>query len=133
MSSQQGDLVFVNTPDGGDLIVNAGLFTMDGGLQTAVYMSLFTREWWAGEYTGHFSRAAETLPLTSNNRTELERAASRDLNWLIASGVATAVSVSVFIRSNKAIEVDVTIDGSTAGRWTVVWEDFKIEPLNADA
>lgn len=132
MIAQQGDLVLTNTADGGDLTFENGAFVMDGGLQTAVYISLFTRSWWAGEFTGHLARAVEQVPLTSASRVSFERAAERDLAWLIREGVATRVQVTARIPKNKQLVLAVEIDGQSVGRWSINWENFFL-PQDLDA
>lgn len=126
MSGQQGDLVFVNTLEGGDLVFENGLFTMDGGLQTAVYISLFTRSWWADGFGGNLARRIAETPLTSASRPTFERAAERDLAWLIREGVATSVRVTARIPASKRLDLDVEVDGRDVGRWSINWENFFI-------
>ena len=57
--TQQGDVVLFQSLDDGEIVIEGGLATMDGGLQTAVYLSLFggnedddglaqnPKTWWA--------------------------------------------------------------------------------------
>jgi len=47
MNAYDGDVRVQHTEDGGDIESVAGQLRMDGGLETAVYISLFTaRGWW---------------------------------------------------------------------------------------
>lgn len=122
MTDQQGDVAIRDTLEGGDLLIENGNAEMDGGLAGAVYLSLFTEGgWWGNKYHGHMLRAIADNPLTSAGRVAIERAAERDLAWLLADGVADTVAVQVQITGPKRVAVRVYVDGTSAGDWALNW------------
>lgn len=132
--SQQGDVRLFHTIDGGDISVAGGLIAMDGGLETAVYLSLFggnhddpggddaRRSWWgnlgepvaARRARGEIQGLLQHLPVTAGNLVRLKAAAVRDLAWLTREKVASAVDVSVRSEGLNRVNFQVTI--SAEGR-----------------
>lgn len=129
-ADQQGDVRLFQTDDGGEIRVESGLVAMDGGLETAVYLSLFGGNedddgradspltWWGNldedqpdlairSETQHLLRA---LPATSGNLRRIEDAANRDLAWLIQSGVASSVSAAASVIGLNRVKIAVNIE-----------------------
>lgn len=132
MTQQQGDVVLYQTPDDGDISVSDGVVRMDGGLQTAVYLSLFggnitdpgdgntAQQWWGniGEtdvYRSETQYLLRSIPPIPANLLRVEDAAARDLAWMVTAGAATAVSVSASMPglNRVSIVVDITADGTS--------------------
>jgi phage gp46-like protein len=109
----EGDLLLADTPDGGDIIVEDGLFACDRSFGTAVYLSLFGgnkddagrvkngREWWgntlagtaeAEKMTGRFQSLLAGIPMTAKNIAACENAALLDLAWLKADGACDEIA-----------------------------------------
>jgi len=110
----EGDLLLRDTPDGGDVIIENGLFVSDKKLSTAVYLSLFggnkedtgkiendDKEWWGNKLTGisksekirsRFQNVITGLPLSVKNIKEAELAAKTDLKWLIDEKIADNIT-----------------------------------------
>lgn len=125
----EGDVLLRHTVDDGEIEVRSGVMVMQGGLETAVYLSLFggneddpggsdkTHSWWgnAGETQSVFhvrSRLQyllQTLPPTSSNLTRFEDAAKFDLNWMITEGAASAITVFASVVNINAVKIAVQV------------------------
>jgi phage gp46-like protein len=124
------DPLLRQTGDGGELTVEAGLVLMSDGLETAAYLSLFggneddagdaageRLQWWGNldetepartyrSETGHLIRS---LPAVPSNMRRVEQAASRDLAWMLAAGVAKSIRAAASIPALDRVKLDVTI------------------------
>ena len=124
--AQQGDVILFQTADDGEIQVIDGLVTMDGGLQTAAYVSLFGGnedggDWWANipepdpvkRYASQTQLLLDTLPASSANLLRLQDAAAQDLAWMVSEGVAETVKVLVTIPALNALKLTIDIDGES--------------------
>jgi phage gp46-like protein len=135
--NQQGDVRLYHTHDGGEIDITGGLAAMDGGLETAAYLSLFggnedddglalnPATWWGNldeiDPTRH--QHSETqyllahLPATPANLRRIEDAAGRDLKWMVEKKVATAVTVAATMPGLNRVHLAVHIqaDGADVG------------------
>ena len=106
---QQGDVLLVQTDDGGDITVENGLVEMTGGIETTVYLSLFGGDedglaWWGDDsYTSNLQIALTTLPLITGNLVRFEQAAELDLADL---GVQTTITASIPALNRLRITID---------------------------
>lgn len=110
----EGDILLVDTLDGGDVVIENGLFVSDKQFSTAVYLSLFggnkddngkgekKDEWWGNKIAGiteseklrsRFQNITTGLPMTVKNIKEAELAAKMDLKWLINEKIADEIVV----------------------------------------
>jgi phage gp46-like protein len=124
------DVLLRQTPDGGEITVEAGLVLMAEGLETAAFLSLFGGneddagddatahlQWWgnrteqepAREYRSETQYLIRALPAVPRNLRRIEQAATRDLAWMIAAGIAKSVAVSASIPDVNRVTVAVTI------------------------
>jgi phage gp46-like protein len=136
MSMYDGDVKVVQTLDGGAITFRSGQPDMEGGLSTAVYLSLWTEPGWWGnslattpeEKIGEEDslEELESEPLTNKVRQDYEERARKRLAWMVSSGVAKTVTVAAAILSSIALGLTVTIeepDGSTGTlRYKVNWQ-----------
>ena len=121
--------------DGGDIELTAAGVTLEDGLASACYMSLFGGnaeddgstatahlQWWGNaleaagsprRYRSQTAAVIEGLPLTSSNVRRLQDAAENDLAWMVAEGVASAVEVAVSVRGTSSVQIDVEVTVST--------------------
>ena len=118
---QQGDVLLTNTLDGGEITVENGIVAMDGGLETAVYISIFggsASPWW-GDYletesvyklTSETEKLKNGLPLTSDNLKRIEEAVLLDIDWLKKEKIVSNLGVSAFIVDINRIQLDVTME-----------------------
>lgn len=130
MTEQQGDVQLFQTTDGGEITVELGVAAMDGGLGTAVYLSLVggnendsTREgdpanWWGNlgetlperQYRSQFQYLLARLPAIPANLRRLEDAAARDLAWLQRVDAASKVEVSASIPALNRVKMVIYIE-----------------------
>jgi phage gp46-like protein len=123
------DVLLRQTNDGGEITVEAGLFLLSEGLETAAYLSLFggneqdpgdqdsREQWWgnigelvpARTYRSETQYLLRSLPAVPSNLRRIEQAAARDLQWMLDVGVAKSVSVAARIPALNRVLVDVTV------------------------
>lgn len=127
---QQGDVKLFQTGDGGEIVVDGGIVEMSGGLETAVYLSLFggnedddgrdenPHTWWgnldeidpARRYRSETQNLLRAIPATSNNLRRIEDAATRDLAWLESSNVTSSVQVEATIPGVNRVKLTIDIE-----------------------
>lgn len=127
---QQGDVLLCQTNDEGEINVQDGVVEMSGGLETAVYLSLFggnedddglensSATWWgnldetepARQYRSETQNLLKTLPATTGNLRRIEDAANRDLAWFAQNNVASSVSASASIPGLNKIKLTIDIE-----------------------
>ena len=128
--SQQGDVLLYQINDGGEINVTGGLIEMSGGLETAVYLSLFGGNedcsgrqtcpftWWANrseidpalKYISETQFLLKELPATTGNLGRIEEAVKRDTKWLIDKKAASSITISVTIPAVNSIKISVDIE-----------------------
>lgn len=145
------DIAILFDPDTlrGDLAIAGGGLVMDGGLTTAVMMSLFTdrranaddpsdpltddgdRRGWAGDLLndpgdriGSRIWLLRRAKLTQETASLLETYAAESLQWLLDDGVADTVVCTATIMPPEAISLvnQIFRDGKPLGRWDFVWK-----------
>jgi len=130
MTAQQGDISLFQTPDGGDITVDSGIVIMGGGLNTAVYLSLFggnedddgrpnnSANWWGNigeenpsrEYHSETQNLLQGLPATTGNLKRLQDAAVRDLAWMLNDSAASYINVVASIPGVNKIKLTIDIE-----------------------
>ena len=143
--SQQGDVRLFQTTDGGDVSVVGGIMAMDGGLETAAYLSLFggneddaggsedMRTWWAnlGEnetarrYRSETQNLLQSLALVTATLRRIEDAAGRDLAWMLDEGVASSVTVAASIPGLNKVQITISIEAVGESADFVFVENWK--------
>lgn len=123
------DVLLRQTADGGNITVEAGLFLLSEGLETAVYLSLFggneqdpanaesDQQWWgnlgeiepARTYRSETQYLLQALPAIPSNLLRIEQAARRDLQWMLDEGVAKSASVAASIPALNRVVVDLNV------------------------
>lgn len=117
---REGDLYLYQTPDGGEISVKNGEPVMDGGFQTAMYLSLFGnttgREWWGNEYLteseklkGEFYSFINGSPKSVANILQAEELAKKDLNWFLTEKIADEINVNITSEDQDRISLSVEI------------------------
>jgi len=129
-----GDLLLIETPDGGDCLIKDGLLLADHAFGTAFYISLFggnkadagrinnRNTWWGNtlsnikeneKIVSRFQNFILAMPMTVKNIKDAESMAELDLEWALNEEIAD--EINVFIRSegiNKIrLFVEVKKDG----------------------
>lgn len=124
------DILLVQTPDDGDVIIEGGVVELTDALESAVYLSLFGGNWqddgsvdsqlqWWGNADvtdpQHAQRSRtqyllQSMPLTSGSLKRVEDAALVDLEWLSES---YAVTVSASIPAVNRVQFTIQVDDAT--------------------
>jgi len=130
----EGDLLLLDTLDGGDIKLIDDVFISDTSINTAVYLSLFGGNkddngkvknkftWWGNTLTGvsenekivsRFQAVIFGLPMSTKNIQEAETAAAMDLQWIIDEGIGDEVNVSgsAIARNKFKLKVNITAKG----------------------
>lgn len=134
-----------------DIAIERGAVVLDGGLRTAILISLFTdarapadaelpeqsadrRGWWGDDFPVTEARRGETGSLlwllarskitqaTVNRAREYARAA---LAWLLADGIASRLDVQVEAQDGQRLAIRVELDrpeGPARELYDYVWE-----------
>lgn len=139
-SKQDGDVKLYQTVDGGEINAVNGIIEMNGGLETAVYLSLFggnedENEWWGNidepdpnkQQRSETQQLLQALVLSSNNLRRVEDAANRDLAWMVSSGVATSVSAAASIPGLNKIKIAVNVVADDRETNIVYIENWKVD------
>jgi phage gp46-like protein len=117
--NRQGDLFLYHTQDGGEIdITCAGEPVMTGGLDSAVYLSLFAHEGtehWINEYATSDEKIScqfyEFIKANVKTAKNIQRAidlVENDLAWIKSKGIADVIDVSIV--SNDIMSVTLVID-----------------------
>jgi hypothetical protein len=127
-ANQLGDVLLYNGPDGGTINVEGGITEMTGGMETAIYLSIFggniddngttatqSKQYWQNwnapedeKLRSETQNILSSLPATSSNLRVVEDAVLKDLKWLEAS--ASSITVSARIPSIKRVEITINIE-----------------------
>jgi phage gp46-like protein len=143
----QGDLLLQETPDGGEIILENGLFKFDENFSNAVYLSLFggnkedngkvknNREWWGNTIEGteeneklvsRFQNIIYGLPMTVKNIREAEAAAVLDLKWFKDEKIIDELNIygRVTGKNNFVLVIEMSKDGLKVfgNSYALLWE-----------
>ena len=125
----EGDPLFFQTQDGGDVQICQGLFLRSGGLRNAVYLSWFgankfdgglpgdRASWWGNElakteaetYRGQTQKFLYGEPMTSANLVRLEAIMQTDLAWMLDEGIITELETQATIVGPKRVQLSATL------------------------
>jgi phage gp46-like protein len=127
----EGDLLLEDTPDGGDIRIEDGLFVSDRSFHTSVYLSLFggnkedngkvrnRKTWWGNTLRGvsenqklasRFQALIHGLPMTTKNILDAEEAVRLDLKWMVDDGIADEIIVDGRAVSHSRFQLKVQIN-----------------------
>lgn len=147
MTTQQGAVDIFQTLDGGEIAVEGGYIRMDGGITSAVYLSLFggnladpgasdaSREWWgnkseqepARKYRSRTQYALLNTKQSSANIGRVVDAAKLDLAWMVSEKVASSVTVSASIPGLNRIKFNVTVEADGTETEITITANWKAE------
>lgn len=123
------DVLLVHTADGGEIRVESGDIQLTGGIETAVYLSLFggneddsgiqgdePKEWWGNKLEDAPERKlrSETqyllrsLPAIPASLRRIEDSVERDLAWM-SDSVASGIAVEASIPRLNWVQIDITV------------------------
>jgi len=138
----EGDIYLFNTNDGGNIIIENGEPLIDGGLDTSVYVSLFSDyNWWGNEISSDSqklnSKIQSILDRTLTNQTRLDAIeyAKEALQWLIDDNIAKEINVDAIISNVETMVIDIEIvqpdfETITNVRYEINWKNQLINPVN---
>lgn len=133
---RQGDLYLFQTLDGGNIEIVNGEPVMDGGFESATYLSLFGADsstHWMNEYqsesekmTGQFYNFIKSNPKTVLNINKAQELAKLDLQWFINDGIADTINAEITSSSVNRIElvVEILLNGETisSNEYKINWD-----------
>jgi phage gp46-like protein len=126
----EGDVLLVETPDGGDFIMEDGIIMADTNYSTAIYLSLFggnkddsgvvktNKTWWGNTLRGtkkneklisRFQYIIRSMPLTVKNIRKVEDAAALDLAWMVEEGLVDKVETSGSTQGKNRFHLDISL------------------------
>ena len=116
---QDGDVLLFQTLNAGNISITDGIVQMTQGLETAVYLSLFSpADWFCNEAAEtpeeRLSSETEAIinnkPQSSKNYQLLVQAIEADLKWLIDNGNANSIEASVSSDGLNRVIIGITIE-----------------------
>lgn len=137
------DVLLQQTPDGGDIIVENGRFSLTSGIETAVYLSLFGGneddsgaegddpiQWWgnltetdpARVYRSETQHLLRSIPAITANLRRIEAAVGRDLAWMAVT-VVSGADIAVSMPGLNRVQIDIDLALADGNRVPVVLED----------
>lgn len=127
------DVKLSDTLEGGEIEVINMEVTVDNGLDTSVYISLFTHNnWWAGFYGSDLYKIKKN---SQENRLIAKQYIQQSLQWMIDEGVAESVTVELSSILQNGFTYDIIIqepEQTTTYKYSENWNEQKkiIERLN---
>lgn len=140
---REGDIFLFSENSGGNMQVVNGEPLMDGGFESAVYLSLFgndSSEWWANEYLEQSQQLSgafigfilsEAKSIANLNRSQ--KFALADLQWFKDEGIADIITAEVVSVDRQRIELTIEL---FANAETIFKNTFEVNwgfQLNAPA
>jgi len=144
----EGDVLMFPTGDGGEIFFKNGQPTMNGGLRTAVFLSLFggnfadsgtarnKKTWWGNidendssyRYISRFQYLSRRNPLVSRNLSRFEQAVYSDLKWMEENNVASKIETKALIVDVKKLALEIYIDSPTDifDKYLINWNNFTV-------
>ncbi|MBP7735959.1 MAG: phage GP46 family protein [Spirochaetes bacterium] len=141
---RQGDLYVYDTADGGEITVRNGEPVMDGGLENAVYLSLFGHAddlLWMNEYfeesekmSGEFNKFVSGSVLTAGSVMQAEEVAKKALKWMIEAEICDTIEASVTVtgKSQSRITIELLKDETVlvSSNYEINWMYQKNDPAS---
>ena len=116
-----GDIRLIPSLDGARLDFSGGQPLMDTGLETSVYVSLFTANWWGNatvpadrRQSSRVQATADSATMSNQSRLVVQQAASDALAWMVRDGVAASVDAQVAIVGVQKFKLTVSISQPAA-------------------
>ena len=139
---QGGDVVLYQSINDGDIEIENGLVTMNGGLQSYVYLALFggnsddsngsdlTNSWWGNisetdpeyKYRSETQNLLDELPPIPANLPRIRQAVLTDLNKMVARGIATEVEAVVSMPALNTVKIAISIDADDDVEFIENWK-----------
>ena len=138
---QEGDIYLFNTLDGGNISIENGEILMDGGLDSATYISLFSRfDWWGNDISKDPEKMTSNLSsifdrtLTNQTRLDAIELSRQALNWMIDENIAKEINVLATIPAINALLLEIEIVQPNfeivSIKYEINWENQLINPVH---
>ena len=117
----QGDVLLQQSLDGGEITIENNQIKLTTGLETAVYLSLFSPEDWflndvaetdEERLSSETEQIVNNLPNVSKNYPLLEQAINNDLKWIINDKLADSVEVTVSSNQLNRVNIRLVINST---------------------
>lgn len=113
----QGDPALFLGSNGAYMKFKGGQPIMDGGLENAVKISLFTNKGWVGnilftdpnKHVGSDFLKTTSKSLTLQTLIDIENAALKSLQWMLDSGIVSEISVDIQNPTGNILNVTILI------------------------
>lgn len=123
----QGDPKIYITSDGATMKFTGGQPRMDKGLENLVILTWFSREWYGNVFlkdenqklNGKFELANEK-PVTVSSLKDIEKAASKDTDYLISSGVMSQIEIETVNTDDNQVTTNAVFAPPGADLFTIV-------------
>lgn len=119
-----------------------GFISLDGGIETLVFESLFTdkrardsdkepdkRGWWGdnhslvqGDKIGSWIWLLRREPDSVETTRKFQLYAEACLEWLVEDGIATEIVVEATSKPNKVLSLNVQVTPPVGSKWSKIWE-----------
>lgn len=122
------DIRMIDTLEGGEISVNGGEPKIDNGLDTAVYISLYTDfNWWGGDIG---SRIYQVKKNSREERLKLKEYIKESLNWMTTDGLASKITVELYKILQNGAFYDIiieqpNIEQNIVYRYSLNWDSQK--------
>ena len=136
---KEGDVKLVPTIDGGELSFEGGQPVMEQGLESAVYISLFSTDFWgnmvsdSGEkLNSGIMQIMNRRSLNNSARLDIQESAKNALSWITSENIASAVSIETYMRTLSILEMTVIIEkpgGAQQFKYEINWDKQEIQTL----
>ena len=123
------DVLFADTGDGGEFVLEGGDLSGDNSLYNALYLSLFGGDNFSNVYEEYESdnefQEALNQSISLKSLQNVEAKAKKALKWMIDEGVAGSIEVSAKGNLESKINVDITITEPNGEDYpfAVIWEN----------
>ncbi len=111
------DLYLNPTADGGELIISGGKPQMTDGLETAVFLSLFTRAWWGNalsvsseKHTSKIPDIMDSKTLSIQTKLEIIDEAKNALKWMLDDGITDEITIDAEIHAPGVLYMAIKIN-----------------------
>jgi phage gp46-like protein len=141
MEELEGSVHLFDNGDGGQIDIQNGQTCMDAGLESAMYESLFTGEWWGNEIAASESEkhivSLEELfnrTLTNDLRLEFEERARQSTQWFIDDGISKQNNITASIIRSDVLLLEIELIKPDATKvpfkYEINWEKQFIKPIS---
>lgn len=113
---EAGDIYLFHTENGGEIAIKNGVPVFDSGLETAVYISLFSeRGFWGNDILEQSEKVESELEsilsqtLTNQVRLDAIEICKASLKWMLNDGVAREIIIDASIPQVECLLIELEI------------------------